>query len=72
MTETPDPARAQFFTLSLIRFSGVALAFIAVTILAKRLVEPAELVGGILLAVAAFEVLVLPMLLVRRWRRRDR
>ena len=67
MTE-PDPARARFFTLGLIRLSGVALAFLGVSIIAKRWVEPAEIIGGILLFIAAFDVLVVPVLLAKRWR----
>jgi hypothetical protein len=67
MTE-PDPARARFFALGLIRLGGVALAFLGVAIIAKRLVEPAEIVGGLLLFIAAIDVLVVPLLLVKRWR----
>jgi hypothetical protein len=67
MTE-PDPARARFFALGLIRLAGVALAFLGVAIIAKRLVEPAEIVGGLLLFIAAIDVLVVPLLLVKRWR----
>lgn len=64
----PDPARARFMILNLIRLSGVALAFLGVTIIVKRWVEPAEIVGGILLFIAAFDVLVVPVLLAKRWR----
>jgi hypothetical protein len=67
MTE-PDPARARFFTLGLIRLGGVAIAFLGVAIIAKRLVEPAEIIGGLLLFIAAIDVLVVPLLLVKRWR----
>jgi hypothetical protein len=67
MTE-PDPARARFFTLGLIRLGGVAIAFLGVAIIAKRLIEPAEIVGGILLFIAAFDVLVVPVILAKRWR----
>jgi hypothetical protein len=67
MTE-PDPARARFFTLGLIRLGGVAIAFLGVAIIAKRLIEPAEIIGGLLLFIAAIDVLVVPLLLVKRWR----
>jgi hypothetical protein len=67
MTE-PDPARARFFALGLIRLGGVALAFLGVAIIAKRLVEPAEIIGGVLLFIAAVDVLLVPVLLVKRWR----
>jgi hypothetical protein len=67
MTE-PDSARTRFFTLGLIRLGGVALAFLGVAIIAKRLIEPAEVIGGILLFIAAFDVLVVPVILAKRWR----
>jgi hypothetical protein len=67
MTE-PDPARSRFMILNLIRLGGVALAFLGVAIIAKRLVEPAEIIGGILLFIAAIDVLVVPVLLSKRWR----
>jgi hypothetical protein len=67
MTE-PDPARSRFMILNLIRLGGVAMAFLGVAIIAKRLVEPAEIIGGILLFIAAIDVLVVPVLLSKRWR----
>ena len=63
-----DPAKARFFALGLIRLGGVALAFLGVAIIAKRLVEPAEIIGGVLLFIAAIDVLVVPVLLAKRWR----
>ena len=68
MTDPPDPARARFFTLGLIRLGGVALAFLGVSIIAKRWIEPAEIIGGLLLLIAAVDVLVIPVLLAKRWR----
>ncbi len=67
MTE-PDPARARFFALGLIRLGGVAIAFLGIAIIAKRFVEPAEIIGGGLLFIAAIDVLVVPVLLAKRWR----
>jgi hypothetical protein len=67
MTE-PDPARSRFMILNLIRLGGVAVAFLGVAIIAKRLVEPAEIIGGVLLLIAAIDVLVVPVLLSKRWR----
>jgi hypothetical protein len=63
-----DPARSRFMILNLIRLGGVALAFLGVAIIAKRLVEPAEIIGGIFLFIAAIDVLVVPVLLSKRWR----
>ena len=72
MTDVPDsghdPARARFFALGLIRLGGVVLAFIGISIIAKRWVEPAEIIGGALLFIAAIDVLVVPLILVKRWR----
>ena len=65
---TKDPARTRFFVIGLIRLSGVALAFLGITILSKRLIEPAEIVGGIFIAIGAIDVLLLPLFLARRWR----
>jgi len=67
MTE-PDPARGRFLALSLVRLGGVAIGFLGISILAKRWIEPAEVVGGLLVAVAIVDVVVVPMVLVRRWR----
>jgi hypothetical protein len=61
-------ARKRFFTLTALRFAGVASAFIGISILAKRWVEPAEIIGGFLLANGIIDVLVVPMILIRRWR----
>ena len=72
MTDVPDsghdPARARFFALGLIRLGGVVLAFIGISIIAKRWVEPAEIIGGVLLFIAAIDVLVVPLILAKRWR----
>ncbi len=72
MTDVPgsghDPARARFFALGLIRLGGVVLAFVGISIIAKRWVEPAEIIGGVLLFIAAIDVLVVPLILVKRWR----
>lgn len=67
MTE-PDPARARFFALGLIRLGGVVLAFLGISILAKRWIEPAEVVGGLFLVMGAVNVLALPLFLAKRWR----
>jgi hypothetical protein len=68
MTKDTDPARARFLALGLIRLSGVAFAFLGVAVIAKRLVEPAEIVGGVLLFIAALDIMVVPLVLAKRWR----
>ncbi len=68
MTDASDPAKARFFALGLIRLCGVAIAFLGVAIIAKRLIEPAEIIGGALIFIAAVDVLIVPVLLAKRWR----
>jgi hypothetical protein len=65
---TDDLARKRFFTLVILRFAGVALAFLGIAVIMKRLIEPADVIGTVLLALGAFDVLILPTLLVRRWK----
>lgn len=61
-------ARRRFITLAALRFGGVALAFIGISIIMKRWIEPADIIGTALMVVGAFDVIVLPVLLARRWR----
>jgi drug/metabolite transporter (DMT)-like permease len=68
---TQDLARKRFFLLTMLRFGGVALAFVGISIIAKRWIEPAEIVGGLLLVVAIVDVVVVPTVLIRRWRREE-
>lgn len=65
---TEDQAKRRFFVLAILRFSGVALAFLGIAVVMKRLIEPADIIGTILIAVGAFDVLVFPTLLLRRWK----
>ena len=65
---TDDQAKRRFFALTMIRFSGVALAFLGIAIIMRRLVEPADLIGTILIMIGFFDVLIFPMLLLRRWK----
>ncbi|MES2288656.1 MAG: hypothetical protein V4530_02875 [Pseudomonadota bacterium] len=65
---TEDQAKKRFFTLVVLRFSGVALAFLGIAIVMKRLIEPADVIGTILIVIGMFDVLVFPTLLTRRWK----
>ena len=65
---TEDQAKKRFFLLAAIRLSGVLIAFLGIAVIMRRLVEPADIVGTALIAVGAFEVIILPVLLLRRWR----
>ncbi|HTI31757.1 MAG TPA: hypothetical protein VL405_06460 [Sphingomonas sp.] len=64
-----DEAKRRFFALSAIRFCGLALALLGVWIVSKRSIEPADVIGYLLIAAGAFDVIVLPPLLIRRWKR---
>lgn len=66
--QPPDPARTRFFILGLVRLGGVVLAFLGISIMAKRWIEPADFIGGALIVVGAIEVLVIPRLLAKSWR----
>lgn len=68
---TEEQAKKRFFLLAGIRLSGVVLAFLGIAIVMKRLIEPADIVGTALIAVGAFEVILLPVLLMRSWRTKD-
>lgn len=62
-------ARSRFVLLSLIRFSGAIIALAGAVVVGRRLIEPAEIVGGLLLALGAFEVIMLPTILARNWKK---
>ena len=64
----PDLAKKRFMTLNLIRFAGVAFALLGTAIIAKRWIEPAEIIGGLLIANGAIDLLVIPLILARKWR----
>ncbi len=68
---TEDLARKRFFLLTMLRFGGVVLAFVGIAVIAKRWIEPAETIGGVLLVAAIVGVVVAPPVLIRRWRREE-
>lgn len=68
---TEEQAKRRFFLLAGIRLSGVVIAFLGIAVVMKRLIEPADIVGTALIAIGAFEVMVLPTLLLRSWRTKD-
>ena len=65
---TEEQAKQRFFLLAGIRLSGVVIAFFGIAVVMKRLIEPADIVGTALMAIGAFSVIVLPLVLLRRWR----
>ncbi len=68
---TEEQAKQRFFLLAGIRLSGVIIAFFGIAVVMKRLIEPADIIGTALIAIGAFEVIVLPVLLMRSWRTRE-
>ena len=68
---TEDQAKQRFFLLAGIRLSGVVIAFLGIAIVMKRLIEPADIIGTAMIAIGAFEVILLPVLLMRSWRTKD-
>lgn len=63
-----DPAKARFFILAAVRLFGVFAAFLGIAIIMKQLVEPSVIIGGILIMIGAFDVMVVPQILARRWK----
>jgi len=61
-------ARQRFIILTVLRASGVALMLLGMGIIGSRLVEPSDLIGSIVFAVGFLDSLILPRLLIRRWR----
>ena len=62
-----DPARIRFLALQLIRISGVVMALIGLVILAGKTDLP-QLAGWVLLVIGMLDCLVVPQILVRRWK----
>lgn len=63
-----DQAKQRFFILVALRLGGVALALLGIAVIMRRLVEPAELIGSVLILVGTIDVAVLPLILARAWR----
>lgn len=68
---TADQAKARFFMLAAVRFAGLAIALVGVTIVARKWVEPADIIGFALIIAGAVDMIVVPPLLVRAWKRAD-
>lgn len=63
-----DLARKRFIILTVLRFSGVVLMLAGMANISARTVEPADLIGGIIFLVGFLDSLILPRLLIRKWR----
>ena len=63
----PDPARQRFMVMQLIRASGGALALLGLLIVAGKTAMPVA-AGYALLLVGAVDLLVMPIILAKRWK----
>lgn len=63
----PDPARARFMMIQLVRLGGLLLILGGMVIVADKLPAP-PLLGYGLLVLGMFEFFVLPLMLAKRWR----
>jgi hypothetical protein len=62
-----DQARRRFLVLTMIRFSGVAMALAGLAVLAGKIDLP--LVAGYgLLAIGALDALIAPLILAKAWK----
>lgn len=61
-------ARQRFIILTVLRASGVALMLLGMGIIGSRIVQPSELIGSIVFAVGFLDSLIVPRLLIRKWR----
>lgn len=61
-------ARQRFIILTVLRASGVALMLLGMGIIGSRLVEPSDVIGSIIFAVGFLNSLIVPRLLIRKWR----
>lgn len=73
MTDTDksaDIARARHKRLTGVRLFGVMLALIGAAIMAGKVALP-RVAGLIVLLIGIYDVVLFPLLLVRRWKRAD-
>jgi drug/metabolite transporter (DMT)-like permease len=66
-----DIAKARHKRLSAIRLGGVVVAMVGVAIAADKVALPHWL-GLLLILIGAFDVLVFPLMLIRRWKKEDK
>ena len=67
-TPATDPVARRFAIIQIVRLFGVGVALFGVAIVARRLVEPAELIGGLLIVIGAVDALLMPKYLASQWR----
>ena len=62
-----DAAKKRFFAITAIRLSGLALILIGLVMMASKTGLP-EWAGYVLTLAGAFDALIAPILLARRWK----
>lgn len=67
MTE-PDLARQRFAIINLLRFGGLAIALSGLVVIARRWIEPAEIIGTALVVLGMIDMIFVPAWLARKWR----
>jgi len=66
----PDPAKSGFLIMQFMRLSGAAFVLFGAAIAAGKIVAPPPMGYGLML-LGGVEALILPGLLVRKWKSRD-
>ncbi|MDE1915732.1 MAG: hypothetical protein KGJ57_02475 [Sphingomonadales bacterium] len=66
-----DIAKARHKRLSAIRFGGVLVVMVGAAIAADKVALPHWL-GLLLILIGVFDVLVFPVMLIRRWKKEDK
>ncbi|MGE0775338.1 MAG: hypothetical protein AB7G25_16565 [Sphingomonadaceae bacterium] len=61
-------ARSRFIILTIMRASGVVMMLLGMGIIGTRIVQPSDLIGGIVFFVGFLDSLILPRILIRKWR----
>lgn len=70
MKAPKDPAKARFFAITLVRWTGVFLVGLGLLVGTGRIALP-PLVGIIFVLMGLFDALFMPTILARRWKSRD-
>jgi len=62
-----DPAKARFFVIQALRWSGLALVFFALLVIEDKIDLPKE-AGYVLFVVGLLDALIMPSVLARIWK----
>ncbi len=63
----PDPAKARWMAIQMVRWTGLALFILGLLVYAKKIDLPIE-AGWVLMAVGLLDALFMPSQLARRWK----